>query len=210
MSEFLDKGRAEKGSLRKWVTASVCEMDRIMDEGFPQVFGENWRINMRHFKTAARTKLLTYVFNHALEKKAQESGVLYRVLNNEGVGGNNFDCSIYGYGVHNILCLGKEATSFATGNAFLPGDANRILAVKVRLDKYYKTEEFFAALVDLSEARNNSDTKWHGEGVKNGFSSLKVACDDANIIVSLCGDIRPRRKYFGTEYEQFHPRENCV
>ena len=208
-SKFLAKvsEAGERAQLRGWVLASVGEMDEILDRGFPGVFGNNWRIKMRNFPTAARTKLLTYVFDHALEKMAQRMGIDYRAANNEGPSEtNHFDCYIFGYEVENKLSLGKSTSSFATGSSHnTDNKVDRILVVKIRSEDY-KTQAIFAAFVDLSVGGN--DSKWHTDG-KSGFSTLKVAVADRDIVVPLCGNIRDIRagtKFIGTEYETFRPQ----
>ena len=211
MSAFLDKvsEEAEKSALRAWVRGSVGEMDRILDDGFPKVFGKNWRQKMSDFPTASRTKLLTYVFDHALEETAERQGVNYRAANNEGPSEtNNFDCYILDYKVENKLSLGKTASSFATGSSHnTDKKVPRILAVKIR-SVDYKTKAVFAAFVDLSDARSD-DSKWRaGDSRRTGFSTLQIAVSDKNIIVPICGELRKIRansKYINTDYEPFRP-----
>lgn len=211
MSAFLNRvaEEAERSALRAWVRGSVGEMDSLVDDGFPRVFGNNWRQKMSDFPTAARTKLLTYVFDHALEETAERLGVNYRAANNEGPSEtNNFDCYILDYKVENKLSLGKQASSFATGSSHnTDKKVPRILVVKVR-SVDYKTRDVFAAFVDLSDARSD-DSKWHaGDSRSAGFSTLKIAVSDRKIVVPLCGNIREIRsgsKYLSTDYEPFRP-----
>lgn len=208
MSEFLDlvsdvETRAKLGS---WIRGAVGEMDRIVDDSFPIVFGKNWRQKMSDFPTTARTKLLTYIFDHALETMAGRLNIDYRAANNQGASEtNNFDCYLFEYTVENKLSLGVSATSFATGSKHnLCGKVKRILAVKV-ISAKYKSEKIFACIIDLSDAES-SLSKWSAHG-ESGFSTLRVDISDSHIIVPICGYIKAgpeqRRKYVGVRYERF-------
>lgn len=206
MSAFLDKvsGMQERTRLESWVRGSVGAMDRILDDGFPNVFGKNWRQKMSDFPTTARTKLLTYVFDHALEVMAPQMKVKYRAANNEGRSEtNHFDCYIFDYEVENKLSLGRQASSFATGSSHnTENKVSRILVVKV-LSEDYRTKKVFAAFVDLADAINK-DSKWHTAG-RSGFSTLKISVQDEGIIVPLCGKIRSGKRFVQTEHEPFEP-----
>lgn len=199
-------GQVERTTLGNWVHASVDEMDAIVHKGFPGVFGDNWRNKMSNFPTAARTKLLTYIFDYALEKMARRSRIKYRAANNEGPSEtNNFDCYIFGYEVENKLSLGKSPSSFATGSSHnTDNKVPCVLAVKIQSEDY-RTKAVFAAFVDLSMAIDE-DTKWHAGG-NSGFSTLKIACADANIIVPICGGIHRGQKYVNVEYEPLQSGE---
>ena len=203
-NDFIDKVRQEKISLQGWIRASVGEMDKIMEKGFPNVFGSKWRSKMSSFPTAARTKLLTYVFDHAIEEMARTLKIDYSAANNQGPSEtNNFDCYLFDYTVENKLFLGKSKSSFGTGSSHnTTGKVSRILALKIKQSKDYHSEEIFAAVIDLSLARNK-DTKWHSTKVKrSGFSTLKVSVQDSGIVIPICGDINPGKKYLLSENER--------
>ena len=196
-------GTRERTQLEAWVLASVGEMDELMDKGFPKVFGDNWRQKMGDFPTTARTKLLTYVFDHALDKMARRMNVDYRAANNEGRSEtNNFDCYLFNYEVENKLSLGREKSSFATGSSHnTDNKVPRVLVVKILLSEDYWTKAVFAAFVDLDDA-NDGDSRWHPAG-ESGFSTLKIAVPDEGAVVTLCGSIRLGTKYIRTEYAPF-------
>lgn len=210
MSEFLDKasGPVEEAVLRMWVRVSIGEMDKLLNEGFPQFFG-----TMSNFPTAARAELLAGLFDIALGKMAWCMKVDYRANNKAVVGHHHFDCLIFSHEVGDKLSPGKSDLSFAAMSSRKTDNQNpRVLAVKVRIDNH-KITAVFAAIVDLSAARDNN-TKWHHDG-KSGFSALRIANADAGIIVPLCGNIHPKQKYIGTEYETYQsqvyatPRYYC-
>ena len=209
MSPFLRKvsGAQEKSALRTWVLNAVGEMDRLVDDAFPQLFGKDWLRKMGDFPTAARTKLLTYVFDHALEEMAERASIDYRAANNEGAAEtNNFDCYIFDYEVENKLSLGKDTSSFATGSSHnTDKKVDRILVVKI-LSEDYVSKAVFAAFVDLSDARRG-DSKWHaGDSRSTGFSTLKIAVSDEGIIVPLCGETRLGKRFIHTEYDTYRPQ----
>lgn len=204
MSEFLNKVSEEgvNASLRAWILASVGEMDRIVDDGFPKIFGKEWREKMKGFPVAARTKLLTYVFDYALEEMAIRQAIDYRPANNEGPAEtNNFDCYLFDYEVENKLSLGKSDGSFATGSSHnTEKKVSRILAVKVRSEEY-RSKKVFAGIIDLSDAQSEH-TKWHaGDAAKAGFSALKIALTDKHVVVPLCGNVRSGKKYILSDFE---------
>lgn len=174
---FLEKVTEQRPTLSAWVRASVSEMDAIMGRGFPDVFGKNWRQKMINFPTSARTKLLTYVFDYAIEEMARRMNVEYVAANNEGkTETNNFDCYLFGHTVENKLSLGKDASSFGTGSSHnTEGKVSRILTVKVIQSEDYHSEKLFAAAIDLSHKKSD-DTKWHTDKAKkSGFSTLKIS-----------------------------------
>lgn len=204
MSKFLDlvSDVETRANLGAWIRGAVGQMDQIVDDGFPGVFGKNWRQKMSDFPTAARTKLLTYIFDHALETMAGRLKIDYRAANNQGASEtNNFDCYLFEYTVENKLSLGDDIASFATGSKHnLKRKVNRILAVKVK-SVDYKSEEIFACMIDLIGAESEW-TKWNANG-KSGFSALNVHVSDIHVVVPVCGNIRAMRKYVGVEYEKF-------
>lgn len=201
MSEFLAKvsGQAEKARLTVWMRASIGEMDRILD-GFPYIFGSNWRNKMRNSPTAARTKLLTYVLDNALDEMARRINIDYRPASIDDPAEAGFDSFLFGCGMENKLSLGKTPSSFATGTSHNTDNKDsRVLAVKVQSNDY-KTTAVFAAIVDLSAA-TDGNTGW-----QSGFG-LQIACADAGIVVPICGDINRGEKFVNVEYEPYRPGE---
>ena len=201
-NDFMNKITKERASLEAWIRASVGEMDKIMDVGFPNVFGRDWRQKMGKFPVSARTKLLTYVFDYAIEEMAKRLKIQYSAANNQGASEtNNFDCYLFGCEVENKLSLGSNNASFGTGSKHnIDGKVSRILAVKVKQSKDYHSEEMFAAVIDLSLA-THKDSKWHiGKG-KSGFSALKVSVHDEGIVIPLCGDTKLGKKYLLADNE---------
>lgn len=203
-NDFMNKITKEHSSLEEWIRKSVGEMDKIMDGGFPNVFGRDWRQKMGGFPTSARTKLLTYVFDYAMEEMANTfNNIQYSAANNQGASEiNNFDCYLFGDEVENKLSLGATKSSFGTGSSHnTDGKVPRILAVKVKLSEDYHSEEIFASVIDLSLA-TNKNSGWHsGDPNKSGFSTLKVSNDDIGIVIPLCGSIKPGRLYLQVENE---------
>ena len=207
MSDFLAKVINNKALLGAWIRTSVGEMDRILDDGFPNIFGKNWRQKMSSFPTAARTKLLTYVFDHALEEMSSRMKIDYRPAQNAGASEtNNFDCYLFEYEVENKLSLGSQPSSFATGSSHnTDNKVKRILAVKV-ISNDYKSDKIFAGAIDLEDAQHEN-TQWHaGDASKSGFSTLRISISDRDVIVPLCGDINAidsgNRKYVNVRYEK--------
>ena len=209
MRKFLRQiaDEANKAALRGWIMTSVGEMDRLIDDGFPSVFGKDWKHRMRDFPTAARTKLLTYVFDFALDEMAQRARVSYKQAFEGGASEtNNFDCYMFGEKVENKLSLGKAPSSFATGSSHnTDKKVGKILAVKIKSENYV-SRELFACLIDLDGKKlraKSPDTKWHSSDARSsGFSSLKIAPSDSDLIVVLCGDISLGEKYVNIRYEK--------
>ena len=197
MSDFLAKVISNKVALGEWIRASVRKMDKIVDSGFPNLFGNDWRVNMASFPTPARTKLLTYVFDRALEEMSSCMNIRYA-----GAGEtNHFDCYLFGYQVQNKLSLGKQTSSFATGSRHnTDNKVTRILAVKV-ISNDYKSDKIFAGAIDLEDAQHE-DTQWHtGKGRHNGFSALQISISDRAVVVPLCGGIGGNRRYVTVKYD---------
>ena len=210
MNDFLEKVHENKKCLREWMFAAVCQMDKIVDDGFPRIFGENWRIKMSDFSTPARTKLLTYIFDRALEITATENRVEYRATGDcEQQQTVSYDCRLFGRTVLNKLSLGADAFSFATGNRY-GAAAKRILAVKLQCSSDWKFHGVFAALIDLNNVQSDN-TKWHfGNSEKAAFSNLKISSRDREVVVPVCGNIAPPSargsKYIKSAPEIFEPR----
>lgn len=198
---------ATKATLRGWIKASVGEMDQLVDNGFPLVFGKDWRRRMRDFPTAAQTKLLTYVFDFALDRIARRMGVSYEQAFDGGASETiNFDCYLFGAAVENKLSLGMSSSSFATGSSHNTGKkVGKILAVKIKSEDYVSWE-LFACVIDLdgkNRRDKSSDTRWHsGDATSSGFSTLKIAQSDSDLIVVLCGGISLGKKYVNIRYEK--------
>ena len=202
MSDFLAKVINNKAVLGKWIHASVCEMDKIVDSGFPNIFGKDWRQKMSSFPTSARTKLLTYVFDHALEEMSHSMKIDYRPAQNAGASEtNHFDCYLFGHPVQNKLSLSNTPSSFATGSSHnTDNKVTRILAVKI-ISNDYKSDKIFAGAIDLEDAQHE-DTQWHaGDPSKSGFSTLRISISDRDVIVPLCGGIGGNRRYVTVKYD---------
>lgn len=198
-SQFLTKLRKEP-DLRAWLERGIDIMDEKIAEAFPFLFGkEKWKGKMQRMPTAATTKLVTHIFDVALEEAAVELNFNYRAADSGGASEmRRFDCILLDFEVENKLSLGKSASSFATGSKHTTVKVDRVLCVKLQHDGT-KTAKAFAAAIDL-EQRNSLDSTWH-ESDRGGFTSLKIQTDDAQIVHAIIGSIRQNEKWVTTQLE---------
>ncbi len=210
MNDFLEKVRENKKCLREWMRESVIQLDDTVVRCFPIMFGKEWLVKMRNFPTESRTKLLTYIFNHALDETAERLGINYAPAKS---GDDCFACHLFNYQVRKKLSMGKSTDSFASGAKNNKNNPNIVLAVNISADnRTWESEAVFAGVIDLTVAQH-PETKWYTGGTNH--APLKIHKQDIGVIVPVYGQISPKDKFIHLEryslsvkkrqYAQNHP-----
>ena len=150
-------------------------------------------------QTAEKSKEVATKFYIALKIFCVQLGIDF-----QRVEANGYDFIINGIPCEGKLGKNQNLSSIATGNNHSKVKVDCIISFQFKMSGNDFTD-LWIGVVDMSKA-TSENTKWSDDVSKtgknnNGFSTLTISVEDANIVKCLCGKIKPAQKYIQIVHE---------